>query len=153
RFRSRNRENRDGSDCRRAWSARLFFRLDVARKYRLRRRQYRSALQSSGLAKMREIARFFRYGENVEKLGGALRHEGLRQDRDLPRHLGGGPQHGGEARKVSLAQIPRRFACEIAVGVRYHGPDGGECEMQLLRLHGFARFAKHSIGGRENRFI
>ena len=51
-----------------------------------------------------------------------LRHHRLGQDRDLPHDLGGHVEHGVLPRRIGLGQRPRRFAREIAVGFRDHGP-------------------------------
>ena len=54
-----------------------------------------------------------------------VRHERLRQDRDLPDHLGGDVEHRAHARRIGLGERPRRLAGEIAVGLRHHRPDRG----------------------------
>ena len=66
---------------------------------------------------------------------GRRRHERLRQDRDLPDHLGGDVEHGALPRRIGLGERPRRLAGEIAVGVGDHRPDRVEHLVQLLRLH------------------
>ena len=96
----------------------------------------RAAVPPPSAAKSRSSCR---NAEQIEQLAGRVRHERLRQDRDLPDHLGGDVEHRALPRRIGLGQRPGRLAREIAVGVRHHGPDRVEHLVELLRLHLLAR--------------
>ena len=156
RARRRSRENRDGSGCRPACSqaCALASRLDIAREHRRRRRQRRARRQAAcappSAAKSRSSAGT---ASRSSSFAADVRHERLRQDRDLPDHLGGDVEHRALPRRIGLGERPRRLAGEIAVGVRHHRPDRVEHLVQLLRLHRLARLADHGVGRGEDRLV
>ena len=129
------------------YCAALSLRLDITRKYRRRRRQFCARGDAMFAAEISERALAVRHGQKIEQFPRRRRHERLRQNRDLPQHLGGHIEHGALPRRIGLGQRPRRLAGEIAVGVGHHRPDRVEHLMQLLRRHRVARLADHGVGG------
>ena len=127
----RSRGNRDGSGCRRACDP-AQLRLAAGS----RRPRHSAGIPRSGGGSAvpgrpagrprpgsRSCARRPGTASRSSSLAAERRHDGLRQDRDLAHHLGRHVEHRPHARRIGLAQRPRLFAGEIAVGVRHHGPD------------------------------
>ena len=135
-----------------AWRAR--FGLDIAREHRRRRRQRRCPARAGARRRaLRNRARPPARRADRAASPADVRHERLRQDRDLPDHLGGDVEHRALPRRIGLGQRPGRFAGEIAVGVGDHRPDRVEHLMQLLRLHRLARLADHGVGRGEDGLV
>src|SRR5262245_58870936 len=68
--------------------------VDVAGKDRARRRQLRTRGDPASAAELGELSFLGRNGEKIKQFRRRRRHEGLRQDGDLPDHLGGDVEDG-----------------------------------------------------------
>src|SRR5438552_13786063 len=101
----------------------LLRRLDIARKYWLRRRQQYPAPQPSSLVETGKRAFLCRNAKQVEKLSSGYRHIRLNENADLTQDFSGHIEHRIHAQRVALAQGPRLLSGEIAVGVGDNLPD------------------------------
>ena len=142
------RENRDGNGCRPASAVQPALRLPARHSAgtpaRARGSVVPGAMPRRPPPSAAKSALRLRNSQQIEQLRGRCWHERLRQDRDLPDHLGGDVEHRALPRRIGLGERPRRLAREIAVGVRHHGPDRVEHLMERLRLHRLARLADHA---------
>ncbi len=119
---------------------------------RLAARDRRAGHEASRLPELREGA-FVRTGagqNQIEQLGGQLRHHGLSQDGELAHDFRRHVENGLHALRVGLLLGPRLFGREVAVGIRDDAPDGVEIAGDGLLIHRGARFSVERIGCRKD---
>src|SRR5690606_35184784 len=89
--------------------------INKARENALRRGQRRSRRQRMRV-ELREAARSFVNGKDVEKLRRRFRNDWLKQDRGAAHGFSRDVKYRRHARRIGLAQRPRLLRGEIAIG-------------------------------------
>ena len=89
--------------------AALLFGSDIAREHRLSgaRQLWLPGAMRLAAAERGEVALVGRHRQQIEHLCRRRRHERLRQDRDLPQHLGGDVEHRALPLRIGLGLAPR----------------------------------------------